>query len=437
MAAALAPAWGTVRPTLARLSPNARRYQRFLSELPLDPDRLPSRLPDAGALDYVMCGCPRTGTTLLAAALHQPPAAITVMEPWDGMRMPPHALFTSLREEIASTGELRRGRLDLDALEADGEVAWCQEGAVVRRLTRPSRSCWASSGPPGGGSRPHARDEVPGLPPASRRGRRVLPGRGGRVAQGLQYDTAFNRTLNRELGQIRDVEERRVRLFEYVHTRLLPLLERPNVLAVRYERWALDADGLLAEIGEFLGHAFGSAAGPHPARPRAPPESKRARAPRPALLDGCRAGLSAGGECGSSTSSTGSATAVRSARSPSSFRISTRPASIRRCGPPPARAWRRARPARSRVRRAVRGVGAPRPVAWLQLRRVARERAPDVVHTCLFSANLAGRLAVAGRVPVLTSLVEHLLRPRAPARPERARECTGARSAPSTWRRGA
>ena len=41
----------------------------------------------------------------------------------------------------------------------------------------------------------------------------------------------------------------------------------------------------------------------------------------------------------------------------------------------------------------------------VELRRVVRERAPDVVHTCLFSANLAGRLAVAGRVPVLTSLV--------------------------------
>ena len=284
MAAALAPAWGTVRPTLARLSPNARRYQRFLSELPLDPDRLPSRLPEAGALDYVMCGCPRTGTTLLAAALHQPPAAITVMEPWDGMRMPPHALFTSLREEIASTGELRRGRLDLDALEADGEVAWCQEGAIVRRLTPAEPFVlgvkWT------GWWRFIDRMPATKFLVCLRHPAEVVASfrdAGGRVAQGLQYDTAFNRTLNRELGQVRDVEERRVRLFEYVHTRLLPLLERPNVLAVRYERWALDADGLLAEIGEFLGHAFG----PPPVRIRPGREPRLSPRERELLVRHC------------------------------------------------------------------------------------------------------------------------------------------------------
>jgi hypothetical protein len=41
--------------------------------------------------------------------------------------------------------------------------------------------------------------------------------------------------------------------FDYVHERILPFLSKPNVLAVRYERWHSDPDALREEIGEFLG----------------------------------------------------------------------------------------------------------------------------------------------------------------------------------------
>jgi hypothetical protein len=77
---------------------------------------------------------------------------------------------------------------------------------------------------------------------------------GGRVAQGLQYDTRFNRDLNRELLEATDDPAlRRVLLFEYVHRRLLPHLTRPEVLVVRYERWFEDRDALLGDISRFVG----------------------------------------------------------------------------------------------------------------------------------------------------------------------------------------
>jgi hypothetical protein len=77
---------------------------------------------------------------------------------------------------------------------------------------------------------------------------------GGRVAEGLQYDTRFNHELNRELLEATDDPAlRRVLLFEYVHRRLLPHLARPDVLVVRYERWFDDRDELLGKISRFLG----------------------------------------------------------------------------------------------------------------------------------------------------------------------------------------
>jgi hypothetical protein len=77
---------------------------------------------------------------------------------------------------------------------------------------------------------------------------------GGRVAEGLQYDTRFNRELNRELlATTGDPALRRVLLFEYVHRRLLPHFTSPDVLVVRYERWFDDRDELLGDISRFLG----------------------------------------------------------------------------------------------------------------------------------------------------------------------------------------
>lgn len=244
-----------LRPMVAPLSPRHRRWKRFLASLPLDPERLTPPLEAPSPHDFIICGSPRTGTTLLTAALFQPPAVVTVMEPWDGMRHPPAVLFDSLRTEIDTTGGLRRGRLDVESLLADGVVRWSQEGQVAVELDVAS-------------------DYRLGVKwPAYWRYLELLPETkflvcirhpfevitsfelaGGRVAEGLQYDTVFNRDLNRDLlNAASDVEVRRVLLYDYVNERLLPSLSRPNVFVVRYERWFEDPLALLAEIGDFLG----------------------------------------------------------------------------------------------------------------------------------------------------------------------------------------
>jgi hypothetical protein len=50
----------------------------------------------------------------------------------------------------------------------------------------------------------------------------------------------------------RDPALRRVLLFDHIHRRLVPHLDRPEVLVVRYERWFQDPEALLAEVGSFL-----------------------------------------------------------------------------------------------------------------------------------------------------------------------------------------
>ena len=84
---ALTP-WQRFRDAAGRLSPRRRRWERFLQALPLDPSELEVPLAPPGRDDFIICGCPRTGTTLLAAVLFQPPRMVTCMEPWDGMRPP-------------------------------------------------------------------------------------------------------------------------------------------------------------------------------------------------------------------------------------------------------------------------------------------------------------------------------------------------------------
>lgn len=240
---------------LAPLSPRRRRWQRFLRELPLDPEALPRPLAAPGSRDFVVCGSPRTGTTLLAAALFQPPTCLTVMEPWDGMRMPPARLFASLREELGETGRLRRGKLDVVALLRNGTVRWWPEGRTTPRLEyRPTSLLGVKW-------------------PAYWRYLELLPetrflvclrhpvdtiasyrNRGGRLGAGLEYDTAFNRRLNRELRLAADTPAlRRVLFYDAIHRAILPHLERPNVLTVRFERWFDDPEALVDEIGAFLG----------------------------------------------------------------------------------------------------------------------------------------------------------------------------------------
>lgn len=244
----------TARAAAQRLSPRHRRWRRLLDSLTLDPDRLPRPVDAPGTRDFVICGCPRTGTALLTAMLFQPPRVVTVMEPWDGMRLPPAELFASLRAEVA-TGRLRRGRLDLDALEHDGRVVWCRDG---------ERDHPVAAGP----------DSLLGVKwPAFWRYLELLPTTrflvclrdpattiqsfahvGGRLAQGLDYDTPFNRVMNETLtAATAEPAERRVLLYDYINERIVPHLSRPNVLAVRFERWFTEPEALVAEVGRFLG----------------------------------------------------------------------------------------------------------------------------------------------------------------------------------------
>jgi hypothetical protein len=247
--------WRRLREKAARLSPPRRRWEHFLHDLPLDPADLEQPLDRPGANDFIICGCPRTGTTLLAAVLFQPPKVVTCMEPWDGMRLPPAQLFESLRREMETTGKLTRGRLDLHELRRTGRVRWCREGQAAADVS--VEGSWLLGVKWPGYWRylerlPNTRFIVclrdPSEVIASFRAA------GGRVAQGLQYDTRFNRELNRELfEETDDPALRRVLLFEYVHRRLLPHLTRTEVLIVRYERWFDDRDALLGEISRFLG----------------------------------------------------------------------------------------------------------------------------------------------------------------------------------------
>lgn len=248
-----------IRATAAILSPRQRRWRRFLQELPIDPDKLPRPLDTPGEKDFIICGSPRTGTTLASAMLYQPPRVVTVMEPWDGMRLSPAALFTSLRQEIDQTGRLRRGKLDVTALMTEGSVRWCHEGdqafetAVEQgyRLGVKWPAFWRYL------------DLLPSM-------KFVLCLRdpietiasykhaGGRLAQGLNYDTAFNRAMNTYLeSATRDPVLRRILLFDYVHERLLPYLTCSNVFVLRYERWFTEIEALMHDLSTFLGVGLG------------------------------------------------------------------------------------------------------------------------------------------------------------------------------------
>ena len=243
-----------IRRVLAPLSPGRRRWNAFLHGLPLDVDALADPLTPTGPRDVIVCGCPRTGTTMLSAALFQPPRAISVMEPWDGMRMPPGELFGSLREEIGR-GRLDRGRLDLDRYDAEHVAEWCGEGATGRAVEVDDDYLLAVKWV--GWWRfldrlPDTRFVVCLRDPAEV----VASFRqlGGRVGMGLQYDTRFNRRLNDDLTKATDdLDLRRVLLWEYVHERLAPHLERENVFWFRYEWWFEDPEGAMERLGAFLG----------------------------------------------------------------------------------------------------------------------------------------------------------------------------------------
>jgi hypothetical protein len=233
---------------------NRYRWHRLLQSCDLDPGQLEEPLDEPGANDFIICGCPRTGTSLLAGMLFQPPASVVAMEPWDGLRLAPARLFDSLRAEIEE-GVLRRGRLDVAALEKEGRVAWVRDR-----------------------EQPVPLDVEPGFRlgvkwPTFWRYLDLLPntrflvcvrdpmevissmvGTGGRLAAGYDYDVAFNRDMNTHLRAATDEPSiRRALLYEYVNSRILPHLGSANVKVVRYERWYEDPDMLLSEVAEFLG----------------------------------------------------------------------------------------------------------------------------------------------------------------------------------------
>jgi hypothetical protein len=239
---------------LARfLSPRRRRWHRFLERMNIDPDVLPRPLDSLGPRDFIICGSSRSGTSLASAALYQPPKCVTVMEPWDGMRLPPADLFASLRQELGS-GVLRRGKLDIAALERDGDVRWLREGQSEFEISTASGYLLGVKWPAFWrylDLLPHTRFIVCLRHPAE-----VIASyrqTGGRLAEGLDYDIAFNRSMNEHLRNTPGGPMlRRVLLFEYVHTRIVAHLDRPNVLAVRYERWFTERARVLEEISEFL-----------------------------------------------------------------------------------------------------------------------------------------------------------------------------------------
>lgn len=244
-----------LRAVAGSVLPRHRAWSTLLESLTLDPERMARPVAPPGGRDFMICGSPRSGTALLVAMLYRPPSVVTVMEPWDALRLPPSDLFASLRTEIRSTGRLGRGRLDIDALEQEGAVRWCRDG-----------------------ERPHhvatADDFQLGVKfPAFWRYLELLPdtrflvclrnpsevvqsyaGTGGRLRQGLDYDVPFNRAMNEHLRDATDdIALRRVLMYDYIHQRILPHLGRANVLAVRYERWFEDPDGQIADIAGFLG----------------------------------------------------------------------------------------------------------------------------------------------------------------------------------------
>jgi len=231
----------------------ARRWRRILAASRLDPRRLKRPVDEPGPRDFILAGCPRTGTSLLTAMLHQPPNIVTVMEPWDGLRMPPAELFSSLREEIVNTGELSRGRLDLDALR-EGRVEWQQDGERAYPIEVAETFELGVKWPtfwqylellPTTRFLITLRDPVEVISSF----RRV----GGRLEQGLDYDVVFNEPMNRELmAASDDIAVRRALLYQYINSRLLPYLDKDNVFVVRYERWFSDPDRLRREISRFL-----------------------------------------------------------------------------------------------------------------------------------------------------------------------------------------
>jgi hypothetical protein len=232
----------------------AYRWRRLLASCRLDPTALSQPVAPPGPADFIIAGCPRSGTSLTSAVLFSPPDVVTVMEPWDGLRLPPAELFRSLRDEIDSSNALTRGRLDIDDLEL-GQVTWQRDGEKTASLSLADEYQL-------GVKWPTFWQYLPLLPTTRfvvtlRHPAEVIQsfiGTEGRLTKGLDYDVAFNKQLNSDLKQATpDTALRRVLLYQEINSRILPYLKQENVFVVRYERWFSDYGGLLRDLASFLG----------------------------------------------------------------------------------------------------------------------------------------------------------------------------------------
>jgi hypothetical protein len=233
--------------------PSHRRWRRILRSLDLDPDELSRPVERPGERDFLVCGSPRTGTALLAAALWQPPGVVCVMEPWDAMRLAPAELFRSLRAEIDG-GVLARGRLDVAAL-SDGAVRWTRDGE--RPVAIAMEPSWQL------GVKLPAFWRYLDLLPDTRFVACVRApeetiasyrATTGRLREGLEYDARFNEALNAELlAATDDPAVRRVLLYDRANEAVVANMHRENVHVVRYERWFDDPGGQRRDLEAFLG----------------------------------------------------------------------------------------------------------------------------------------------------------------------------------------
>lgn len=233
----------------------AIRWRRLLASCDLSLESASPPLDAPGDNDFIIAGCPRTGTSLLAASLFQPPDVVVSMEPWDGLRMLPEELFDSLRSEIQDSGTLRRGRLDVEAIRSDSRVSWVRDDET-------SVSVEAKPGFLLGVKWPTFWQYLEYLPTTKflitlRHPVDVISSfqkTGGRLAQGFDYDVAFNADMNNWLAQASsDPRERSALMYQYIYSRVANHLQQENVLMVRYEDWFDDRHLLTDRIAEFLG----------------------------------------------------------------------------------------------------------------------------------------------------------------------------------------
>jgi hypothetical protein len=234
-------------------APRDDEWEALRMTLTLDPDLLPEPLGAPGPRDVLVCGAPRSGTTLLSAMLFQPPACVCVMEPWDALRLSPAELLASLRAELRS-GALLRGHLDGGALRARGAVVTCTQREARVPVVLDDDHVLAVKCP----VLWRYLDRLPATRflVCVRDPREVIASfvrAPGDLAEGLDYDVPFNREMNARLRRASgEAPVRRVLHYDYVYERILPHLGRPEVFVVRYERWFRDPEALLAELGEFL-----------------------------------------------------------------------------------------------------------------------------------------------------------------------------------------